>query len=152
MNEQPQRRNAFGLLAEAGAPLIVIAKDALPVRKMSIVVPMTPELLAEQQEMAESNALILRLLNGTATPEERAIAEARRAAWKADSEARHAAAVAEWQQVRERYAGSPAILAVLDIHQPADDGSLDCAHPYFGYESDPEDWPCSTYEAIRDAP
>ncbi len=85
------------------------------------------------------------------TPEERAAAEARRAAWKAESNRKHAAAVAEWQQVCEQHADSPQLLAVLDIHQPTTDGSLECQHPYFGYESDPEDWPCSTYEAIRDA-
>jgi hypothetical protein len=43
------------------------------------------------------------------------------------------------------------VLAVLDIHQPDEDGRLECQHPYFGWESDAEDWPCSTYVAIRDA-
>lgn len=85
------------------------------------------------------------------TAEEEAAGKAAHAAWKAKRAEQVAAAVAEWQQVRKQYADSPAVLAVLDIHQPDPDGRLECTHPVFGYEGDEEDWPCSTYEAIRDA-
>ncbi|HEX7630560.1 MAG TPA: hypothetical protein VF388_00390 [Lacunisphaera sp.] len=133
------------------APLIVEAAFApLMVSKMTSVVPMTPELLAEAQEMSDAQALMLRLLDGTATPEERAAADERKARYEAEREAKHDAAVAEWEQVRARYADVPAVLAALDIHQP-DGERLECQHPIGGWEADPEDWPCSTYVAIRDA-
>jgi hypothetical protein len=140
-------------LAAAYAPMVVAAAFAPPLlaRKVSMVVPMTPELLAEAQEMSDAQALMVRLLDGTATPEEQAAADERKARYKAERDAKHAAAVAEWEATRARYADSPAVLAVLDIHQPDEDGHLECQHPYFGWESDAEDWPCSTYEAIKEA-
>lgn len=148
--EQPERRGAFGQLAQLYAPLIVGTMTALTeVRKMSVCVPMTTEMYEEVREIREGEQQMLRLLNGTATPEERAQAAAWQAAWQADRDRRHAAAVTEWEQVRARYADQPAVTAVLDIHQPTD--RLECDHPVFGYEGDDEDWPCSTFEAIRDA-
>lgn len=140
-------------LAKSFAPLVAQAAFAQPilVRKVAVCVPMTPELLAEVDEMREAQNLMVRLLNGTATAEERAEHEVRKAAHQVERGAAHAAAVAEWEQLRARYADSPAVLAVLDIHQPAVDGSLECQHPVSGWEADAEGWPCSTYEAIRDA-
>ena len=150
----PEPRGASGWLADVlGAPIVVGAMtDLTQVRKMSTVVSVSAEELADAEGMREASEAMLRLFNGTATPEEKAAAEARRAAWKADRDARHATAVADWEQTRARHADSPAVLAVLDIHKPDDEGRLECAHPVFGWESDAEDWPCSTYEAIRDAP
>lgn len=148
--EQPEPRGAFGQLAQLYAPLIVGTMTALTeVRKMTSVVSVSAEELADAEGMREAEQQMIRLLDGTATPEERAEAAARRAAWQADRDRRHAAAVTEWEQVRARYADQPAVTAVLDIHQPTD--RLECAHPVFGYEGDDEDWPCSTFEAIRDA-
>lgn len=140
-------------LAKSFAPLVAQAAFAQPilVRKMAVCVPMTPELLAEANEMRDAQDLMMRLLDGTATPEERAEHAAHKAAHRAERDAAHAAAVAEWQQLRERYADSPVVVAVLDIHQPNDDGSLECTHPVSGWEAYDETWPCSTYEAIRDA-
>ncbi len=146
-------RGAFGQPAVPGGFLIppgafdglidsvVNARPVLAVEKVVSFVHVSPDLLDDT----------VTINFRPPTPEDRAVAEARRAAWKAESDRRHAEAVAEWEQVRERHADSPQLLAVLDIHQPATDGSLECQHPYFGYESDAEDWPCSTYEAIRDA-
>jgi hypothetical protein len=85
------------------------------------------------------------------TPEKQAEAEARYAAWRAQREAQLADAVAEWQALRDRYADSPAVLAVLDIHLPVVDGGVVCAHPVYGYEADAEDWPCETYTAIKES-
>jgi hypothetical protein len=153
MTEQPDPRSAMSQLAALAAPMVVAAAFTPPLlaRKVAMVVPMTPELLAEAQEMSDAQALMLRLLDGTATPEERSAAEERKARYEAERDAKRDAAVAEWEQVRARYADSPAVLAVLDIHQPAEDGSLECRHPVFGWESDAEDWPCETYVAIRNA-
>lgn len=86
------------------------------------------------------------------TPEEIALGEQQRAAWEAKRKAEHATAVADWRELRTRYAHSPAVLAVLDIHRPDPDGALECTHAVSGYEADAEDWPCETYTAIRDAP
>lgn len=149
----PEPRSGMSMLAAAAAPLVVKAAFAEPlmVRKMSVVVPMTDELLAEASDMREAQALMLRLLTGTATPEERAVFAERKARREAERAAAYEAAVAEWEQVRARHADSPAVLAVLDIHQPDDDGRLECQHPVSGWESDQEEWPCSTYVAIRDA-
>lgn len=125
----------------------------LLVRKMAVVVPMTAEMLAEGREYREGIELMHRLASGTATPEEKAAAAERAAAHKAEHAAKHAAAVAEWEAVRARYADSPAVLAVLDIHQVDDSfGELGCTHPISGWEAESEEWPCSTFEAIRDAP
>jgi hypothetical protein len=94
---------------------------------------------------------VLRELIEAPTPEEAAEAEVRRAAYMERKRAEHAAAVAEWEALREHYAHSPAVLAVLDIHHPDDEGRMECAHLTFGWESDAEDWPCSTYTAIKEA-
>lgn len=115
----------------------------LEVRKMSAYVSMSTE------EYEEGTAFARAYQEWSAlTPQQRAARAAERDAQRA---ARHATAVTEWEALRERYAGSPAVVAVLDIHRPDDEGRLECAHPVFGYESDAEDWPCSTYTAIRDA-
>lgn len=63
-------------------------------------------------------------------------------------------ALADWRVVRDRYAHVPAVTAALDIHQPKDHGPFDgigCAHPVSGGEADPEEWPCSTFVAIKEA-
>lgn len=151
MPDIPEPQGGFLVPRALLAPLMVEAAFApLMVHKMTACVPMTPELLTEAVEIREAQALMLRLLDGTATPEERAAADERKARYKAEREAKHDAAVAEWEQVRARYADVPAVLAALDIHQP-DDERLECQHPIGGWEADPEDWPCSTYVAIRDA-
>lgn len=125
--------------------------EPLTARKLTAWVPASAQELADAEEMRKSMELAQRVYAGTATPSERQEFERNIAARDAERKRSRAAAVTEWEQVRERYADVPAVLAVLDIHQPADDGSLECAHPVFGWESDAEDWPCGTYEAIRDA-
>jgi hypothetical protein len=115
----------------------------LEVRKMSAYVSMSTE------EYEEGTAFARAYQEWSAlTPQERAARTAERDAQRL---AQHDAAVAEWEALRERYAGSPAVVAVLDIHHPDDEGRMECAHPAFGYEADAEDWPCSTYTAIKEA-
>lgn len=58
-------------LAKSFAPLVAQAAFAEPVRKLSIVLPMTPELLADSEVDREGEALMVRLLSGTATPRRR---------------------------------------------------------------------------------
>jgi hypothetical protein len=79
----------------------------------------------------------------------KASAERRQAALQAERDAKFTSAADEWETLRAHHADSPAIAAVLDLHQPTD--RLECTHEVFGYEADAEDWPCSTYLAIRDA-
>lgn len=122
--------------------------EPLLATKASYYLSISPELLADADATLAGWE---KFVFGPSAPEERAEMEARRAAYEADRRKRHAAAVAEWQQVRDRHADSPAIVAVLDIHKPSPDGSLECTHPVSGWEADAEGWPCSTYEAIRDA-
>lgn len=60
-----------------------------------------------------------------------------------------AAALSEWEAMRARYAGVPAVLAVLDIHKPDGSDRLECE---LSEDNElPTHWPCSTFEAIRDA-
>jgi hypothetical protein len=151
MPHVPERRGALESLADLAAPLVASTMYSMTmVTKMAHVIPLTPELAAEVTDTSEAHARMVRFLTGTATPQERAEAAARAAAWKADRERRQAEAIADWEATRARFADSPAVLAVLDIHQP-DEERLECQHPYFGWESDAEDWPCSTYEAIKGA-
>lgn len=82
------------------------------------------------------------------TDEER---EANRARHEAERSARLAGLQAEWQALRDQYRDVPALLAVLDVHQPDEEHVGDCAHPYFGWEGDAEEWPCTTIEAIKGA-
>lgn len=82
------------------------------------------------------------------TDEER---EANRARHEAERSARLAGLQAEWQALRDQYRDVPALLAVLDVHQPSADYVGECAHPVFGWEADAEEWPCSTIEAIKGA-
>lgn len=147
----PEPRGAFGQPVASGGFLIppgafgglidsvVNARPVLAVEKVVSFVHISPDLLDDT----------VTINFRPPTPEERAVAEARRAAWKAESDRKHAAAVAEWQQVRERHADSPTVLAVLDIHQPTEDGSLECQE--CEHADQLVSWPCSTYEAIRDA-
>ncbi len=85
--------------------------------------------------------------------EERAAqAEAVRVAIAAQRAKQLAANTADWQATRDRYANVPVVLAVLDIHRPDPELSGQCCtHPVSGYEAEPEDWPCDTYTAIKDA-
>jgi hypothetical protein len=169
MAERSEPRGAFGQpLNPQGGFLIpdqlrnnilAIQDNAVPVEPREHVVPLeaakasyylsvSPELL-EDLHWTDGIPGMMRIALGTATPEEIAAREERRARWQAERDAKHAAAVAEWEQVRQRYADSPAVLAVLDIHQPTDD--LECDHPVAGYEAWAEDWPCGTYQAIKGA-
>lgn len=70
----------------------------------------------------------------------------RRAAAQARLDARN-----DWTATRNRYADVPALLAVLELHQPKDDnhGWPECSYA----ESDEyaTEWPCSTYTAIKEA-
>lgn len=129
--------------------------SALLVAKYAVHIPLSADLAAEREAdraaMHERIDLNHRLATGTATAEEKAEQAIRAAAYKADREAKHAAAVAEWEALRARYADSPAVLAVLDVHPVADDG-LECDHEIAGYEADRIEWPCETIVAIRDAP
>lgn len=64
---------------------------------------------------------------------------------------RNAQAAAEWQHLYEAFAGSRAVQAVLELHQPEDDPyGLVCTHPVDGYEADAQEWPCPTYTAIKE--
>jgi hypothetical protein len=80
----PERRGALESLADLAAPLIASTMYSMTmVTKMAHVIPLTPELAAEVADTSEAQAAMVRLLNGTATPEEKAAAEERRAAWQA---------------------------------------------------------------------
>lgn len=140
--EKPEPFGTFGEQLESGhgSDLVAIAGSMQQVTKMRAVVSMSQEL--------RDDWVTISLAPPTA--EQRVEAEARQAAWQTDRDRRHAEAVAEWERVRARYADSPAVTAVLDLHEPTD--RLECTHEVFGYEADAEDWPCSTYLAIRDAP
>lgn len=118
--------------------------------KIGYYLSISPELL-EDSQWANGIPGMVSIALGTASPEEIAAADVRRAAWEAERARKQAAAIADWQQLRERHANTPAVLAVLDIHQPTTDGTLECQHPAYGYEADGEDWPCSTFEAIKGA-
>jgi hypothetical protein len=139
------------ILAVAGTAQPVEPRErveSLEAVKANCYLSVSPELL---EDMGGMLAGWEKFAFGPRTPEERAEMEARRAEREAERVRQRAAAVNEWEQLRQQYADSPAVLVVLDIHQPTDDGSLECQHPVSGYEADPEDWPCSTYEAIRNA-
>jgi hypothetical protein len=144
--DEPRRPTGFEALAEQYGGLIATAANAKPVEPRLEVRKMEAYVQVSREQLDEAATLFR-----TPTPEERAEAEARHAAYRARKQAEHAEAVTEWEQLRERYAGSPAVVAVLDIHRPDDEGRLECAHLTFGYESDAEDWPCSTYTAIKEA-
>jgi hypothetical protein len=79
----------------------------------------------------------------------RAKAEAERTA---RATAEFEAAIAAWRQVCDQYADTPAVLVVLNLHQPTlGHASAECEHceRYDGTEQVP--WPCPTYVAVRDA-
>lgn len=138
MTEQPERS---GFLVPDAFRGVILA--GLQATKVVAHMQVTNELLGDTVDVSH--------LFEPPTPEQVAASKERYAQYRAEQEAQRVAAIAEWESVRERYADSPAVLAVLEIHQPTVDGSLECQHPVYGYESDAEDWPCSTYEAIRDA-
>jgi hypothetical protein len=83
----------------------------------------------------------------------RAKAEAERTA---RATAEFDAAIAAWRQVCDQYADTPAVLAVLNLHQPTlGHASAECDHceQYDGMEgTEQAPWPCPTYAAVRDAP
>lgn len=89
----------------------------------------------------------------------RAEAITRQAERKAAAEQRQAAAIADWQQVRNRiydHTRAPAtdtLLALLDRHQPYSDEygwTTDCAYCVEGsYDAGPVEWPCPDYETIK---
>lgn len=119
------------------------------VTKITAIIPTTPELIAEQADIRAGYQLMHRIMSGTATPEEITQYEARKAADKAETDQRRTTAITEWQQLRERYADMPAVIAVLDIHRPDGSDHLECE---LSEEDElPTDWPCSTYQAIRNA-
>lgn len=64
------------------------------------------------------------------------------------------AAIAAWRQAGDQYADTPAVLAVLNLHQPTlGHASAECEHceRYDGMEGTEQvPWPCPTYAAIRD--
>ncbi len=82
----------------------------------------------------------------------RAKAEAERTA-KATAE--FEAVIATWLQVCNQYADTPAVLAVLNLHQPTlGHASVECEYceRYDGMEgTEQAPWPCPTYAAVRDA-
>lgn len=133
-------------------PLGITPQPGIPeIAKFSSYLVISPEVLDDYQ-WTEAIPGMMRVALGTATPEEIAANEERRARYLAEQQVKNTEAIAEWQALREQHAGSPAIVAVLDIHRPTEDGGMiECQHPVFGYEADAEDWPCSTYLAIRDA-
>lgn len=129
--------------------LIDSVRTAMEVQSRPRCVPMTAEMITEASRARE--ARFREHQRFMASPEGKAVVAARKAEHEAKREAERAAAVTEWEEVRLRYADSPAVLAVLDIHQPTEDGS-ECQHPISGWEADRIEWPCETFEAIRDAP
>ncbi len=120
------------------------APEPLVATKANYYLSISPELL-EDHGWTDAIPGMMRITLGTATPEEIAANDARRAA----RDITRTAAVAEWQRIRERYDYSPAMLAVLDIHQPSRDGWPECQE--CEHADQLVSWPCSTYEAIRDA-
>ncbi len=126
--------------------LIDAALNARPVEPRLQATKLTAYASVSREQLDEATSIFR-----TPTPEEAAESHKRWLAHRAQKQADHAAAVAEWEALRQQHAGSPAVLAVLDIHRPDDEGRLECAHPVFGWESDAEDWPCSTYTAIKEA-
>lgn len=130
--------------------LIDSVRTAMEVQSWPRCVPMTAEIITEASRARK--ARFREHQRFMASPEGKAVVAARKAEHEAKREAERAAAVTEWEEVRRRYADSPAILAVLDIHQVGGYfGEVACAHPISGWEAESEEWPCSTFEAIRDA-
>lgn len=84
-----------------------------------------------------------------------AIAEGR-AKREADAAQQLAVVMVEWEAVRARAQNGPMaalLLALLDLHKPYTTfGSAPCCEDCMsgGYEAEPVDWPCETYEIIRD--
>lgn len=74
---------------------------------------------------------------------------------KAAALAAYETARAEWQAVRDQYADTPALGAVLDLHAPAlgYDGAVcgECDVPDGAGGSMYYPWSCPTFDAIRDA-
>lgn len=136
----------FEVLAEQARPLLAAAIGTRPMPLPMKVTKVVSYVTVSREQFDEARSIFR-----VPTPEERAEAEARHAAYKARKKAEHAEAVTEWEQLREQHAGSPAVVAVLDIHHPDDEGRMECAHLTFGYEADAEDWPCTTYTAIKEA-
>lgn len=96
------------------------------------------------------------LLWGADLTAARARAEAEKKALRARLEAEETAARAEWKALCDRVAATPALAAVLTIHNPwcgpYDDhvGCAECIEAD-SYESTRNvDWPCDTYKAIKE--
>jgi hypothetical protein len=59
---------------------------------------------------------------------------------------------ADWTALRARLADNPPAAAALDLHQPEGTYGVHCATCYDSCDGCyGEDWPCDTYEAIREA-
>jgi hypothetical protein len=84
---------------------------------------------------------------------------AERLQWEEDRRRRAAALVQAlevawevWREWRLFYAHVPALVAVLDIHGPTDNGwGVVCAGCPGDYYGDGVDWPCTTFQAIEAA-
>jgi hypothetical protein len=120
-------------------------------RKITAVVPMTPEMATE---IAENNNLLTAAWEAAKawdrlSPEEKARIQAER---DAEAAAKYAEAEADWQATCLRLADNPQAAAALVIHQPERHvNEVHCAHPVDGAEAECEDWPCGTYTAIKEA-
>lgn len=107
----------------------------LTARKLVSWIPYSDEMLS----MALSTPLII----GQPYTEEE-LAEMRR-----EHEAHLNEVQTDYQRTRELCASQPAALAVLDLHRPHDHYGIEC--DVSEYDELPTDWPCSTYEAVRNA-
>lgn len=109
--------------------------EPLTARKLVAWVPYPAELL--------SNAMSMHLVIGQPYTEEE------RAEMRREHEARWNEVQTEYQRVREACAGQPAALAVLDLHRPHDQYGIEC--DVSEYDELPTDWPCGTFQAIKEA-
>lgn len=118
--------------------------EPLMVRKFTRSMYVSAEDLALAEEMREHERRLAAM-----TPEQRAERQRQQDARRAE---RLAEAVADWQAVRDRLAGNAPALAALEIHRPTDTGpfaGIVCAQS--GESDDPDEWPCETFTAIKEA-
>jgi hypothetical protein len=122
----------------------VTGEDApLTATKFSMPMRVSADDLAWADEMREHECRLAAM-----TPQERA---ERRARQDAERAAAYAEALADWQAVYDRLAGNAPALAALGIHRPMGTANwLSCAHCREG-DSDPVEWPCETFTAIKGA-
>lgn len=118
--------------------------EPLMAAKFSMPMRVSADDLAFAEEMREHERRIAAM-----TPQQRAERQARQDAERA---AALAAAATDWEAVCDRLAGNAPALAALAIHKPSSwAGWLSCAHCREGDESDPVEWPCETFTAIKEA-